>query len=426
VHGAKKRDVDALVDSVHATTVRELPALRLRTLRVEPERLDDTLAELDRSALVERVEQDRVVRLIDSQSVLSFDEDWGSRKVGAAQAWSVTRGSQKVIVAVIDTGVDATHPDLRGAFVPGYDVVGNDADPRDENGHGTAVAGIIAARRVGLCSACTLMAVRVLGADGYGTTSTIADGIVRAVNAGARVLNLSLGSNGTTAAEADAVKYALDRSVLVVAAAGNDGRDGALYPAAFPGVLSVAATDEADKLYSWSNRGAGVRVAAPGCNTAPALRTGYAYFCGTSSATPMVAGIAALALSVGSQVTAIDVERALERTAVAIPGVEFGRVNAARTIAGFAPKRAHLGASGRGARSYRLVAGSGLVDAVVTTRTSQRVTLRLLSSAGSTIATASGRGSARLRRRVEAGTYTLRVSAATSVTYVLRADYTSS
>jgi hypothetical protein len=140
----------------------------------------------------------------------------------------------------------------------------------------------------------------------------------------------------------------------------------------------------------------------------------------------MVAGIAALALSVGSQVTAIDVERALERTAVAIPGVEFGRVNAARTIAGFAPKRAHLGASGRGARSYRLVAGSGLVDAVVTTRTSQRVTLRLLSSAGSTIATASGRGSARLRRRVEAGTYTLRVSAATSVTYVLRADYTSS
>jgi subtilisin family serine protease len=270
------------------------------------------------------------------------------------------------------------------------------------------------------------MAVRVLGADGYGTTSTIADGMVRAVNAGARVLNLSLGSTGTTDTEAEAVTYALDRGVVVVAAAGNDGRNDVLYPAAFPGVIGVAATDERDRLYPWSNRGGAVRVAAPGCNTAPALRSGYAYFCGTSAATPMVAGIAALALSLSPQITSAQVLQALERTAFPIAGARFGRVDAARTIAAFA-KRTRLTASGRleaaRARTYRLVAGPGSIDAAISVPSSQRVTLTLLDASGSKIATVSTRHSARIRRVLPAGTYTLRLAAPTSVRYVLRADY---
>jgi thermitase len=432
--GASEREVTTLVTRLELTTVRRIPSLRLRAMRVKPERRVSTLAELERSPLVERAEQDRLVELIDPVnpvSIASIDEAWGQRRVGAPGAWGVTHGSHNVKVAVIDTGVDASHPDLRGAVVAGYDVIGNDADPHDENGHGTAVAGIIGARassarvaRPGLCSACTLMSYRVLGADGFGTTSTIADGIVRAVNAGARVLNLSLGSNGTTDTEAEAVNYALSRGVVVVAAAGNDGREGAMYPAAFAGVISVAATDEADKLYSWSNRGADVRFAAPGCNAAPALRAGYAYFCGTSSSTPMVSGIAALVLSVSPQATVAQLQQALERTAVRISGVQFGRVDAARTIAGFVPKRGHFAASGRGVRNYRLVVGSGTIDAVVSAK-GQRLEVVLFDNSGATIATAGGRGSARIKRFVEAGTYTLRVTGAKSTTYAVRANYTA-
>lgn len=433
VRGASERKVTALVTRLELTTVRRIPSLRLRALRVKPERRESTLAELERSPLVERAEQDRVVRLIDVMATQAFEDDWGPRRVGAPAAWDVTHGSQNVTVAVIDTGSDATHPDLRGSFVPGYDVIGNDADPADENGHGTAVAGIIGARarngqgQAGLCSACSLMAVRVLGADGYGTTSTIANGIVRAVNAGARVLNLSLGSIGTTDTQTEAVNYALSRGVLVVAAAGNDGLEGALYPAAYPGVVSVAATDEGDRLYSWSNRGAGVRVAAPGCNTAPALHGGHAYFCGTSSASPMVSGIAALILSVSPQITVRQVKQSLEATAVPIPGIQFGRVDAARTMAAFAPRVTLFTASGRvepnRPRNHQLVVGQGTIDAVVAATGPQRVTLTLLDKSGAKLATARGHGSARVKRLVTGGTYTLRVSAATRLKYALHAEY---
>ena len=248
----------------------------------------------------------------------------------------MTRGSSKVVVAVLDTGVDSSHPDLRGSLVAGYDVVDGDTLPDDLHGHGTAVAGIIGAQ-AGLCPACSLMPIRILDAKGFGTTSTIAAGIVRAVNSGARVLNLSVGSTGTTETMADGVRYALDRGAVLVAAAGNDGLDDAMYPAAYPGVISVGATDERDRLYSWSNHGAKVLLAAPGCNTAPLLHGKRAYFCGTSSATPMVSGIAALALSANPDSTRAEIEQALDHSAVKVLGVRSGRVDAARTLAAFAP-----------------------------------------------------------------------------------------
>ena len=245
-----------------------IPELDIRSLHVEPEQLQNALLELRRSDLVVRAEQERLVPLIDLTASDVVDGDWGPRLIRAPGAWDVTRGSSKVVVAVLDTGVDSSHPDLRGSLVAGYDVVDGDAVPDDMHGHGTAVAGIVGAQ-AGLCPACSLMAIRILDAKGYGTTSTIAAGIVRAVNSGARVLNLSVGSTGTTETMADGVRYALDRGAVLVAAAGNDGLDDAMYPAAYPGVISVAATDEGDRLYSWSNHGAKVLLAAPGCNTAP-------------------------------------------------------------------------------------------------------------------------------------------------------------
>lgn len=426
---ATRADVAELLDSVDATVVHTIPELDVSELRVEPPRLQDVLAELQRSELVARVEQERVVPLIDLTANDTVDGDWGTRLIHAQEAWDVTRGSSAITVAVLDTGVDPTHPDLRGSFVAGFDLIDGDAVPDDPHGHGTAVAGIIGARvgRSGLCPACSLMSVRVMDANGLGTTSTIAAGIVRAVDAGARVLNLSVGSTGTTETLAEAVRYALDRDAVVVAAAGNDGRDDALYPAAYPGVIGVAGTDEGDRLYSWSNRGPKVLLAAPGCNTAPLLRTGRAYFCGTSSATPVVAGIVALARSANAASTRAEIAAALERTSVRVQGVRSGRVDAARTLAAFAPQRVRLTTSSRVTAgrpvSHGFDTGAGRVTALVTGPRASTLTLELLDAAGKRIGAVRGRASLRLERMLAAGSYTLRVSGRRSTSYHLVLEY---
>jgi thermitase len=423
---ARANDVAALLDRIDATIVQTIPELDIRSLRVEPEQLQDALLELRRSELIVRAEQERLVPLIDLAASDVVDGDWGPRLIRAQGAWDVTRGSSKVVVAVLDTGVDSSHPDLRGSLVPGYDVIDGDAMPDDAHGHGTAVAGIIGAQ-AGLCSACSLMAIRILDANGFGTTSTIAAGIVRAVNSGARVLNLSVGSTGTTETMADGVRYALDRGAVLVAAAGNDGLDDAMYPAAYPGVISVAATDQADRLYSWSNHGARVMLAAPGCNTAPLLHGNRAYFCGTSSATPMVAGIVALALSADASSTRTEIEQALERAAVRINGVRSGRVDAARTLGAFAPTSVRTITSrrlaSRGMRLQSFVTGDGHARALLTATGGTTLTLELLDASGKRLAFVSGKTPLSVERALVAGQYTLRISSRKATRYRLQLDY---
>jgi subtilisin family serine protease len=434
VRGARAADVQKLLADLAVTTVRQIPQLRVRVLRVAPERREKTIADLERSPLVARAEHELLVQAVDvTPNDKGWTDQWGPRLVSAPRAWEVTRGSQSVTVAILDTGVDGTHPDLRGSVVGGYDVINQDAVAEDAHGHGTAVAGVIGARtnngegQAGLCWTCSLLAIRVLGADGFGTTSTIAEGIVRAADAGARVLNLSLGGNATTETQSEAVAYALARGAVVVAAAGNDGQDKTLYPAANAGVIGVAATDERDRLYGWSNRGSAVRVAAPGCNTAPLLHGAYTYFCGTSAATPVVAGIVALLLSVDPTFTSAEIEHALQRSAVPVPGLTFGRVDAARTLEALAGPRTRFATTGRvarsGGRSYPITAGLGTVDATLRVRGPSRVTLALVGADGRTLEVTSGTGELRVRQLVGPHTYVLRVSAPRGTSYALTVAY---
>ena len=200
-----------------------------------------------------------------------------------------------------------------------------------------------------------------------------------------------------------------------------------MYPAAYPGVISVAATDESDKLYSWSNYGAKVLLAAPGCNTAPLLHRGRAYFCGTSSATPMVAGIVALALSASANTTSTEIEQALERAAVRIQGVRSGRVDAAGTIEAFAAEPIRTITSNRleagSPRLQSFVAGAGPASAVLTDSGRSRLTVELLDSSGRKLASVSGRAPLRLERTLAAGRYTLRISSRKPTRYRLQLDY---
>jgi subtilisin family serine protease len=252
----------------------------------------------------------------------------------------VVRGSPQVVIAVLDTGAAPDHPDLRGRLVAGFDFVNGDSDPSDDEGHGTASAGVIGANtdngegQAGLCWTCSLMPIKVLDAEGGGDSSSLAAGIVWAVDHGARVISMSLGGEGTTQTLADAVRYAARKGVVLVAAAGNEGTSNQMYPAAYPETLSVAGTTQSDALYSWSNFGSWVQLAAPGCNTAPFIDGRYVNFCGTSSATPLVAGLVGLALSARPGATKADVEQALRSTATPLPGaVQYGRVNASAALA---------------------------------------------------------------------------------------------
>ena len=269
-------------------------------------------------------------------------ESWSLGKVNALAAWRLTTGRPETVVAVLDTGVDLGHPDLQGAFVPGYDVVNHDGDPSDDHGHGTMVAGVIAARsnnELGVTSACwhcSLMPVKVIGADGSGNAGAVAEGIVWAAEHGAHVINLSFTMNGPDDGVAAAVAHARSRGVVVVAAAGNNGTADPTYPAAYPGVVSVAGTDSADGRYAWSSYGGWVRLAAPGCNLTTAPGGTYGEFCGTSSATAFVSGFAGLVRSLAVNLTADEVTQALSVDAVSAEGVAAtGRLNGGAVLNAF-------------------------------------------------------------------------------------------
>lgn len=337
---ASSATVSAVIEEADGTVTRSLPAIDASVIEVEEGEREEAVASLEAAPAVEYVQPEVFLEAADVvPNDALWSQQWGPKRARVPAAWKATRGSGRVVVAVLDTGVDQAHPDLDGALVPGFDVVNNDMNPKDDNGHGTAAAGVIAARtnnvrgQAGVCWRCAIMPVKVLGADGRGTTAAIAAGIVWAVAQGADVINLSLGGTGTTRALADAVAHAASAGVVIVAAAGNNGNKTAFYPAAYPQVISVAATTPSDRRYEWSNHGSWVQVAAPGCNIAPDSGGGYINFCGTSSATPLVSGIAALAYSLRPALSKGSFERALRGAAAPLGTmVQHGRVNAVGTL----------------------------------------------------------------------------------------------
>ena len=228
---------------------------------------------------------------------------WGVARVGAPNAWPRGQGAG-VKVAVIDTGIDCSHPDLQCDFSAGANLLDPGSAPMDDNEHGTHVSGTIAGRGngngvFGVAPKATLIAVKVLDADGAGSLSDIVKGIDWATKAGADVINLSLGGPIGSAALERAVKQALASGVVVVAAAGNSGPDPDTvgYPGAYPGVIAVAASDKRDRIAPFSSRGAAIAFIAPGVNIRSTVPGGgYKTLSGTSMASPHVAGLAALAI----------------------------------------------------------------------------------------------------------------------------------
>jgi type VII secretion-associated serine protease mycosin len=299
------------------------------------------------------VELDAPVTTAGADALLGQQWDLAAMRVDGA--WPRSTGAG-VTVAVLDTGVDASHPDLAGHVLAGVDLVdGTEGVSNDPHGHGTHVAGTIAAltgNDEGVASVAPdarILPVRVLSASGGGYMSDVANGIVYAADHGADVINMSISSTSQVGAVTNAVAYARSRGVVVVAAAGNSRANGSptAYPAADTGVIAVSATDSADRVAPYSNRGGYVDVAAPGSDILstfpPALGAGYRRMNGTSMAAPHVAALAALLKGADRALSPDAVEQAITSSAVdlGVPGRDedfgYGRVDAASALAVLAP-----------------------------------------------------------------------------------------
>ncbi|MBZ0281672.1 MAG: S8 family serine peptidase [Anaerolineae bacterium] len=235
-----------------------------------------------------------------------FADQWGVRAVNALNAWAGLSADTPIIrVAVIDSGVYDGHPDLAGHVEPGWDYVENDAVPQDDFGHGTGVAGILAALSnnqmgiVGLAPHVRILPLRVLDSQGIGTYSDVAAAILRAVDSGAHIINLSLGGYNTSSLLQDAIDYAVQRGVQVVAAAGNTGNETVLYPAAYGPVVAVGAVNDQLEISVFSSHNnSAIDLYAPGEGIWTTTEDGgYASSNGTSFAAPYVSGIAALEMA---------------------------------------------------------------------------------------------------------------------------------
>lgn len=276
---------------------------------------------------------------------------YGNFITGTDKVWSIQKGSPDVVVAVIDSGIDGTHPEFQGQLVPGWDVTKKIPGPggtEDGYGHGTHVAGVIGAKQnngigiSGMAPNCKLMPVRIFNNFGHSKSGYSAAAIIWAVDHGAKVINASWGSPMEGQSTKEALKYALENDVVFVAAVGNSANNDKKYPGASTGAIGVSATNDIDGWASFSTFGDWVSVAAPGegiLSTYPLKKgNGYRIMRGTSMAAPAVSAAAALIRSQFPSLNHLEVKQRLESTAkdVIMNGKDkysgYGRIDVAKAI----------------------------------------------------------------------------------------------
>ncbi len=380
--GLAARSVGPLLEAYGSSTIASVPGVALRVVAV-PKGVTAAgfISALNRNPDVAVARLDPITRiavrpndkyfgdqyaLSNSGQVLDDLPDRPQGKAGAdisaTGGWGQTKGSSGVIIAILDTGVELTHPDIKNKIVsPGKDFINNDNDASDDHWHGTHVAGIAAAEtnnELGIAGVgwdCAVLPGKVMAASGEGDYGALILGIYWAVDQGVGIINLSLGGDARDTDLLAALRYANEHNVVVVAAAGNDAGP-VLYPAAYDDYcLAVAATDYNDARAAFSNIGPEVDVAAPGVDIlslyptwdTPAGFAPYVYANGTSMATPHVSGLAALLKTLKPWLTVGEIMNIIRYSADdvnadAFPGrdnyIGFGRINVERALAPYALK----------------------------------------------------------------------------------------
>lgn len=308
-------DVAALASAVGATVAGYASQTRTLVLHLPAEQVNGAAAMLSGMPEVEAVEKQTLLPVAATPADPFYPYQWHLPQIHAEEAWDISTGSDGITVAIIDSGIDTNHPDLRDRLSPGYNLVGHNSDASDCCGHGTQVAGMVGTitnNALGIAGATwsgRLMPVRVAKADGASVTAksgVVAEGMVWAVDHGADILNVSFSGVLSSPSIQAAAQYAYRNGRLVVAAMGNSGeRDSAENS---PWCLSVSATDMNKALAVFSTFGPGVDLAAPGDEVVTTLPGGaYGKVSGTSFSAPLVAGVAALAWSLRPEATPDDV-----------------------------------------------------------------------------------------------------------------------
>jgi subtilisin family serine protease len=279
---------------------------------------------------IEFIEPNFVYRKLEGEGErIVFDtvigKQWGLGAIEVGKAWEYTKGDSKVIVAVIDTGIDCLHDALKGRCLQGWNFLTNKAGGVDDQGHGTHCAGVINANYQeisGVAPNVNVLAIKILGKDGSGTLDKVLQAIKYAIINGAKIISNSWGGYGFSRSLYNAIKYGRDNGVLFVVAAGNeetdnDGEDPS-YPASFDleNIISVGAVDKNFSLASFSNYGLrSVHVTAPGVDILSTyLNNKYASMSGTSMSTPFVAGLSALIISKYSDYSYQEIKETIMRT----------------------------------------------------------------------------------------------------------------
>jgi len=330
---------------VGATLVKDLPQIGWQIVAVPEGKNLEVQRAYAREPAIERADLDRARRVAHTPNDPYWPYEWHMVDIKADQAWDTVKGDPSVVVAVMDTGLDATHPDLAANVwtnqgeipgngidddgngyvddVNGWDFAYGDNDPNDVYGHGTACAGIVAAAQdnsigmSGVAPGCRLAGIKAANDSGYFYDSANVPAFLYIADMGFKVVSMSFYSDQVTPAERDAVDYCWQKGVVLVAAAGNESSVIPYYPGAYDHVIGVAATDGADNRAWFSNYGSWVDAAAPGVSLAATVPGGgyTTGFAGTSGATPHVSGLAALLFSAKPGATNADVRAALEDTA---------------------------------------------------------------------------------------------------------------
>jgi hypothetical protein len=278
-----------------------VPVLKMHFIKVPNATIDEVLQRYQSDPNVRSIEYDTQCKIGETPSDPSYPDQWALPRIAWDSVFGSVYPTGSSVIAILDTGIDASHPDLSGLVLPGYSAFeGSDAQT-DPNGHGTKMAGITAAltdNDIGVAGVAyagvSLLSIQVLGADGTGQDSDVIYGIVWAVDYGANVILMAFSNPDYSPALQEAIDYAWDNGVILVAAAGNDGLNTVTYPAGDRGVIGVSATDPNDALFPSSNYGLLIFLAAPGVNLLTTdLDGGYTTVSGTSAAAAMIAGAAA-------------------------------------------------------------------------------------------------------------------------------------
>lgn len=302
---ANQKDDEALITAHGAKVSRRIESIHVSILELPEPALDQVARRLTESGKFTFIERDFTGRGAVLPNDPSFVSQWHLTKVEAPAAWTIATGSTTIPIAIIDSGVDGAHPDFAGKLISGWNFLGGNTNTADVLGHGTAVAGVAAASTdngVGVAGVgwkTPVMPLVVLNASDYAAYSDVAKAITYAADHGVRVINVSI--VGTTASSVlqSAVNYAWDKGALVFAAAGNNGTSALTYPAACARVIAVGSTEKTDVRSSFSNYGSWITLSAPGNYILTTNRGGgYGQWYGTSFASPIAAGVAALVLSV--------------------------------------------------------------------------------------------------------------------------------